>query len=263
MVRGTSSPKCVSVIVPLWNEEGGVEYLRERLGRLQRVFGNAARLECIFVNDGSTDRTASFLETVFGQQPGCQIVTHERNRGLGAALRTGFQHATGDVICTIDGDCSYEPEGLKDLVDSLELNHASIATASPYHPLGSVEGAGRFRIRLSRACSLMYRLISPAKLHTYTSVFRAYSREAAKTVRFDSNRFLCPAEIVLRAAEQGHRVVEVPMTLRARKVGQSKMKVIPTIFAHLSLMASTVWRRGKSRVSLLVERALSLTREGA
>jgi dolichol-phosphate mannosyltransferase len=96
---------------------------------------------------------------------------------------------------------------------------------------------------LSRVCSLFYRLISPVRLYTYTSVFRAYRRTVIESVAFEEDGFVSAAEVLIRAAEQGYRIVEVPMILHSRKIGHSKMKVLKTIRQHLNMMARNTTRR--------------------
>jgi len=237
------APKIISIIVPVLNEGAGIVNLQAKLDRLLRIFGESATLEFVFVDDGSTDRTRELLLSTFGNSYRCKILTHDRNCGVGAAFRTGFVQAAGSIICTIDADCSYEPENLKRLVELLEMTAADIAVASPYHPEGRVEDIVPWRFFVSRVCSSAYRLISPVRLYTYTSIFRAYRREVTQTVHFDADGFASAAEILIRASEQGYRIVEQPMTLRGRKIGTSKMKVLGTIQTHLRMMSGVVWRR--------------------
>lgn len=239
----TTHKKLISVVVPLCNEEDGIDQLNEKLNRLQQAFEGEARLEFVLVDDGSTDRTRERLQATFGDREDCHIISHARNCGIGAAFRTGFSHSQGSIVCTIDADCSYEPEGVKRLVESMEATGADVALASPYHPEGQVEGVPHWRIVISKACSLLYRVLSPVRLYTYTSIFRAYRRRVIETVRFDADGFVSATEIVMRAGEQGYRFVEIPMTLRARKAGTTKMKVVRTIFTHLRMLAGVVKRR--------------------
>lgn len=225
----------ISVVVPVFNEEGGIHYLAERLAVVKSFWANRP-LEFVFIDDGSSDATIAELRSVFGDDPQCIIVGHDRNRGVGAAFRTGFQHASGEIVCTIDADCSYGPENLHLLVEALEKDGADIAVASPYHPAAGVENVPAWRLTLSRGCSLLYRMTLPVKLYTYTSVFRAYRRPVIERVHFFEDGFVSAVEILIRAAEQNFRVTEVPMTLHARKFGTSKMKVLRTIRQHLALL---------------------------
>jgi dolichol-phosphate mannosyltransferase len=239
------STNLISVVIPVFNEESGVEQLRERLQAL-RTFWLDKEIEFIFVDDGSSDQTLVELRKAFGSDPSSSIVAHDRNQGVGAANRTGFERSRGAVICSIDADCTYGPENLRRLVKELEENGADIAVASPYHPRGSVDGVARWRLSLSKACSWFYWLVAPVRLYTYTSVFRAYKREVIESIDFVENGFVFTAETLILAAEQGYRIVEVPMTLHSRMIGQTKMKVLRTIRGHLRLIARTAVRRFQS-----------------
>jgi dolichol-phosphate mannosyltransferase len=253
-----------TIIIPVFNEEDGIEQLRVSLHELrQALYGE---LEFVFVDDGSRDKTSARLREEFSSDPNCKIVVHAVNRGIGAAFRTGFENATGEIICTIDADCSYRPEGLKRLIEALDETGAQIAVASPYHPKGGVEGVPPWRLMLSRACSMLYRLLAPVRLYTYTSVFRAYTRDVIRNVRFQSNGFVSAVEILFSAARRGYRITEVPMVLHARVVGQSKMKIARTIRTHLQLMwdllvATTGIRSGNGNEKTVVTSSPAVVKE--
>lgn len=240
-----NSPQLVSIVVPIFNEEGGIGLLREKLLKLKSLLDDHCRLEFVFVDDGSKDRTVAGLRERFADAGvPFKIVEHGTNRGVGAAFRSGFQVCAGNLICTIDADCTYSPEGLKLLLDALAMTGADIAVASPYHPQGGVEGVPWWRLALSRRCSALYRWTSPLKLYTYTSIFRAYRSEVIRNVGFAADGFVSAAEILLAAGRQGYRVTEVPMILRARSIGRSKMKVLRTIVSHLRMLSA--FAAGKS-----------------
>jgi len=233
----------ISIVVPVLNEADGIPQLREKLGKVQSVLVEFGDIEFVFVDDGSTDATLTLLRKAFPEGDLCRVVSHERNRGVGAALRTGFQHATGSIVCTIDADCSYEPEGLKRLVEEMDEKRADVAVASPYHPDGGVQGVGAWRLLLSKVCSAIYRLISPVPLYTYTSIFRAYRWPVIENVKFQADGFVSAAEILIHAAEQGYQIIEVPMVLRGRQVGATKMKIVRTIGRHFSMMGTILMQR--------------------
>lgn len=232
----------ISIVVPVLNEADGIQQLHEKLTKVHSLLSEVGNIEFVFVNDGSTDSTLVRLREAFAEGEQCRIVSHSRSRGVGAAFRTGFQNATGRIVCTIDADCSYEPEGLKRLIDAIQ-DGADIALASPYHPAGSVQDVPSWRLLLSRACSAFYRMISPVSLYTYTSIFRAYRSIVVQTIRFESDGFVSAAEILIRAAEQGYSISEVPMVLRGRKVGSTKMKIVRTIAQHLTMQGQVLAQR--------------------
>jgi dolichol-phosphate mannosyltransferase len=239
----------ISIVVPVLNEADGIPQLRSKLGRVHSVLAEFGDIEFVFVDDGSTDATLPLLRMAFPEGDLCRIVSHGRNRGVGAAFRTGFQQTTGSIVCTIDADCSYEPEGLKHLVEEMIEAKADVAVASPYHPEGGVQGVGAWRLVLSKVCSAIYRVISPVPLYTYTSIFRAYRWAVIENVKFESDGFVSAAEILIHAAEQGYQVIEVPMVLRARQLGTTKMKIVRTIGLHLAMMSTILLQRfGMSRM---------------
>src|SRR5262249_44074581 len=154
---------------------------------------------------GSTDKTWELMnELAAGKLLSSRQVRlqrHEINRGLGAALRTGFAAARGRIIITTDSDATYRFSEIPALLTRLSPD-IDIVTASPYHPEGSVEGVPGYRLLLSRGSSLAYRLLVGGHLHTYTALFRAYRSEVVRTVTFDSDGFLAVAELLVNAMRQ-------------------------------------------------------------
>ncbi|HLJ90380.1 MAG TPA: glycosyltransferase family 2 protein [Candidatus Angelobacter sp.] len=230
----------VTVVIPIFNEEDGITQLKEKLQHLQNLLEQDFEVELVFVDDGSRDRTVERLREQFVSHPAVSIVEHGINQGVGAAFRSGFAKARGSFVCTIDADCSYSPEGLLALLHALQATGKDIAVASPYHPEGGVEGVPMWRLALSRACSALYRQLSPLKLYTYTSIFRAYRAAVIQSVTFKADGFVSASEILIAAGRQGFTVTEVPMVLRSRTVGKSKMKVLRTIVSHLEMLSGFV-----------------------
>jgi len=239
--------KRISVVAPLYNEKDGMAMLAQTLSQLAARLAPERELECVLVDDGSHDGTTDEAKKQFASWPRVVHVKHERNRGVGAAVRSGFSAASGDVICTIDSDCTFDPLQIPQLLELMELEKADIATASPYHPQGGVENVPPWRLLLSRGASVVYRQVCASKLYSYTALMRAYRRKVVETVAFESNGFSATTEVLLRAAHQGYKVVELPMVLKSRAIGVSKMKVIDTIRMHVGLMSQALWWRVANR----------------
>jgi dolichol-phosphate mannosyltransferase len=164
------------------------------------------------------------------------LLRHERNRGLGAALRSGFRAATGARVVTTDSDGTYRFADIPGLLACLD-GGADLATASPYHPAGRVVGVPPARLLLSQAASLLYRLLVDRRIHTYTSLFRAYRRTVLEQVTFASDGFLGGTELLVKARLRGFKVAEYPATLSVRQMGVSKLRLGRTIRAHLQFQA--------------------------
>ena len=241
--------RSISIIIPCFNESEGIEFLKKKLLPVVEQLRLSRIVELIFVDDGSTDDTFLQLEQNFGQQ--AQIVRHPRNRGLSVAIRTGLGYSIGEIICTIDSDCTYDPKDLIQLLDMMRSD-VDIVTASPYHPKGSVKNVQAWRLFLSKGSSLIYRIVLPQKLYTYTSLFRAYRREVLETVSISHPGFLGLVEILVEAILGGYQVVEYPAQLSNRVYGQSKLRVVRVIWSHLKYISKLIlWRsRGQKKIRL-------------
>ncbi len=241
----------LSIIIPCYNEVGNVHKLEEELlPVLRTMIGQkrvgtiaTARIEIIFVDDGSNDGTLAALAKTFGRQEssGLNILTvqHEQNRGLGAALRSGFDRARGAVIVTTDADGTYRFAEIPNLIARLAPG-IDMVTASPYHPQGAVDGVAAYRLLLSRGSSAIYRLLTDRRVHTYTALFRAYRRELLQTVPFYATGFLAGTELLVNALRMGYQVAEHPTVLYSRTFGVSKAKIMRTVQAHLGFQLNAL-----------------------
>jgi len=226
----------VSIILPCYNETGNVPKLQREFLPVVLDLAKTRSVEVIFVDDGSTDGTGDALLDTFGQsdngQVSFQFQRHPTNRGLGAALRTGFAATQGEVIVTTDSDGTYKFSEIPKLLAYLGPG-VDMVTASPYHPDGSVVGVPAYRLVLSRGSSMIYRLLVDWQIHTYTCLFRAYRRQVIEDVSFESDGFLAGTELMVKCMLMGYRPAEYPAVLYTRLWGSSKAKIMRTILAHL------------------------------
>ena len=235
----------VTLVVPCFNEAGALGALRDRLAPVTDELGRLTRLQVVLVDDGSVDATYAELKIHLSALPQArvEIVKHEANRGLTRALSTAAGVATGDVVCTIDSDCTYDPVEIFGLLELMGRTGADIVTGSPYHPRGGVENVESWRLALSKGASRMYSLVLPKRLYCYTSMFRAYRREWYRQEWLTAQNFVGVTEILARAILAGARVEEYPVILRRRQFGESKMKVGRAMREHLKMMGRLAVRR--------------------
>lgn len=219
----------MTVVLPFYDEAALLPSLPGLLDRVRGALdGHDVRL--LAIDDGSTDGTAQGLARIAG----LDLLRHAENRGVGAALTTGLRNATGEAALVYDPDEAYAPEILPRLIQALD--RADLATASPYHPEGKVEGVGAFRLLLSRAASLLYRMRTRAPLRTFTCAVRAYRLSVTRDLLPAPDDFTAAAYLIAKALAKGLRVVEVPARLRVRRAGKSKMRLWKTVRAHLRLL---------------------------
>ncbi|OWK42951.1 DUF3473 domain-containing protein [Fimbriiglobus ruber] len=231
--RGTP----VTVVVPCFDEEEIVTYTARTLRRVRQVLGEggyAARF--VLVDDGSTDQTWNGLWAAFENDPGFDLVRHDVNLGVAAAIMTGLKRAGTEIVCSMDCDCTYDPLELLNMIPLLTPG-VDLVTASPYHPAGKVRNVPGWRLLLSRGAAWLYRRVLRQKLYTYTSCFRVYRRSSVAGFQMTHGRYLGVAEMVGRLDLAGGKIVEHPATLEVRMIGRSKMKTFRTVIGHLGLLA--------------------------
>lgn len=235
----------VSIVVPCFNEEPTIPTLAERLAGMQRKLNRRYRVVYVFVDDGSTDGTWTALRRAFGHRPDCTILRHERNRGVAAAIATGIRHAQTDIVCSLDADCTYDPEGLCEMIPQL-THGVDLVTASPYHKRGQVLNVPGWRLMSSRLVSLLYRRALRQKLCCYTSCFRVYRRSAVVDIELKHGGFVGIAELVWKLDRRGTQIVEFPAVLNARRLGKSKMNFLATAAGHARLLGRILGERIRS-----------------
>jgi dolichol-phosphate mannosyltransferase len=239
----------IIVVLPAYNEEANIGNL---LGRIrQSLTGEHMEFSIIVVDDGSSDRTPKILEEYSRDFP-LMVHRHERNQGLGAAIRDGLRQAAalaseGDVVVTMDADESHPPGLIIPMIRMIREG-CDVVIASRYRRGSRVCGVSIGRRMVSRAASLLMRALYPIPgVSDYTCGYRAYRFEALQQAYrqygeslVDQDGFGCMVDILLKLRALPLVFGEVPLILRYDlKRGPSKMRVVRTSVSTLGLL----WRR--------------------
>jgi len=201
----------ISVVVPVYNEEGNLEELHRRLTDVMTTL--SLPYEFVFVDDGSTDGTWNLIKSLRGTDAHVVAIRHRRNFGKALALANGFAIAKGDAVMTMDGDLQDDPDELPRFIE--ELNNGNDLVSGwkqrRQDPLGKTAP--------SRVFNWTVRKVSHVELHDFNCGFKGYRREVTQTIRLygELHRFTP----VLAAAE-GFRIKELPVKHHPRKWGKSK-----------------------------------------
>lgn len=190
--------------------------------------------ELVVVDDGSRDGTPAILARLESTHSALRVVTHETNRGLGAALVTGFGFASSDVIVTMDADLSHPLSLVPDLVAACATFDA--AFASRFVAGGGMEGVGRMRSVISRVGNAVIRTLLRIRVRDTTTGFRAYRRSTLEGLHLRGQRFEVQLEITARLVDRGAAIVEIPMMLTTRAAGESKMRYLALIPSYASML---------------------------
>jgi glycosyltransferase involved in cell wall biosynthesis len=215
------------VIVPVYNERNTLPELLVRVQR-QRLSGAAAvALEVIVVDDCSNDGGVDFLEQPPGRAafPTVRLIRHARNRGKGAAIRSGLAAATGDAVLIQDADLEYDPGDYAALVAPLLEGRADVVYGSRFlgrgrlaRPAGMHPANWLANKLLSWTASALY----VRRVTDEATCYKALRRDLMLDLDLRSDRFdICP-EITSKVLRRGHRIVEVPIAYRGRGSNEGK-----------------------------------------
>ncbi len=202
----------LSVIIPVFNEDATIGEI------VRRVQAVPVEKELVVVDDGSTDGTAACLREL--RSPGVLVITHPRNRGKGAAVRTGLQHVTGEIVLIQDADLEYDPAEYPSLIEPIARGGTDVVYGS------------RIRGQTQRGYLLYYlggRLLSwftnrlyGTKLTDVPTGYKVFRTSVLKSVPLRTDGFAFCAEITARLVERGFRIVEVPISYRPRRFREGK-----------------------------------------
>lgn len=254
----------IYVLLPAFNEAENLGGLLETLAEEYATWaastpgGAAPALEAVVVDDGSSDDTAEVARHFQGEIR-VQLLEHETNQGLGAALLTGLRSilsrcGSQDVIVSLDADGTHHPRYIFPMVERI-LAGKSIVVASRFAPGGKEHGVSLIRKLLSRGARLVYRLFYPElPLRDFSCGFRAFRAEALQTTwqewgdrLFERPGFACTGELMLKTLVHvpASQIEEVPFELQyERKQGVSKMPALQTIRGTIELLIEARgWRK--------------------
>ena len=208
----------LSVVIPVFDEEATVAEILRRVRAAPVVGGNVDK-EIVVVDDGSTDGTAAILVTETAA--GTRVLSHERNRGKGAALRTGFAAARGEIVIVQDADLEYDPAEYPTLLAPILDGRADAVLGSRF--LGGTHRVlyygHRIANRVVTACS---DLATNVNLTDVEVCYKAVRRDWLEAIELVEDRFGFDPEIVAKLAAAGARICEVPISYSGRTYAEGK-----------------------------------------
>lgn len=210
----------LSVVIPAYNEENGIAEIAQRVLAVEPALQQAGveRLELLVVDDGSRDRTAEVAEGI----PGVRLIRHPKNKGYGAALKTGFSKASGELIGFLDADGTYPPEYFPQLCQSA-LNGSELV-------IGSRMAGADSKMPLTRRVGNFFfanllSILGRQKVTDSASGMRVFKREILEQIYPLPDGLNLTPVMSTRALHEGVKIVEVPIPYSER-VGRSKLSVI-------------------------------------
>lgn len=214
MQQGSRPQPGLSVFFPAYNDSGTIASLV--ISALQAARELTPDFEIIIVNDGSADATAEIADELARTYPQVRVVHHQRNRGYGGALRSGFAAATRDLVFYTDGDAQYDPKEMTVLwqafADDVDLvNGYKISRSDPLH-----------RIVIGRIYHHTVRLLFGLKVRDVDCDFRLLRRSIFERVQLEKSSGVICLEMMKKIQDAGYRIAEVPVHHYHRAYGKSQ-----------------------------------------
>jgi glycosyltransferase involved in cell wall biosynthesis len=204
----------LSIVIPVYNEKNTIEEI------VKKVKSVDLNKEIVIVDDYSTDGTREILKTMEGEVD--KIIYHDKNQGKGAALRTGFNHITGDCVIVQDADMEYDPNEYHLLLQPILENKADVVYGSRFssgHPHRVLYFWHYLGNRFLTLLSNMFTNLNITDMETCYKLFRT---EVIKDIKIEQNRFGFEPEITAKVARKKVRIYEVGISYYGRSYAEGK-----------------------------------------
>ena len=213
----------LSVVIPVYNE---VDNIREIL---KRVEAQKLASEIIVVDDGSTDGTRNVLAGLDGNQT-VRVILHERNKGKGAAVATGFKAARGEIVLIQDADLEYDPRDYPKILQPIEEGIADVVYGSRF--LGGPRRVAMYwHMIANKILTTMTNILYNTILTDMETGYKVFRRSVIEGMTIHSRRFDFEPEVTAKVLKRHYRIFEVAITFNPRDYSQGKKIKLKDAFA--------------------------------
>ena len=209
--------RCISVVVPVYNEERTIEEI------LRRSLLQPSVAQLIAVDDGSSDTTWERLKKAAAHDKRLKILQHPQNRGKGAAIRTALPHAASPLILIQDGDLEYDPEDYGRLLERMRRGAQVVYGSRFLQPASGGAYSSTFWHRSgNRLLTLLVNAVSGQRLSDSATCYKMFRQEVLQQIELEEERFgFCP-EVTMNVSHLGIRIVEIPIRYQFRTRAEGK-----------------------------------------
>ena len=206
----------ISVVIPVYNEAATIAEL------ISRVQGVDISKEVIVVDDGSTDGTREVLARLEKRYDNLRVFLQAKNRGKGAALRTGFELATGDFVLVQDADLEYDPDDYPALLNPLIEGKADVVYGSRFLTTKEHRVLFFWHSVGNRLLTLISNMFTDLNLTDMETGYKAFKREVIQSIKLEQDRFGFEPEVTVKIARLNLRIYEVGISYYGRTYEEGK-----------------------------------------
>jgi glycosyltransferase involved in cell wall biosynthesis len=207
-----NKPK-LSIVIPVYNEKDTID---EIVRRVQNV---EFEKEIIIVDDCSNDGTRDKINRIGGNN--IKKLFHEKNKGKGASLRTGFQHVTGDIVIIQDADLEYNPKEYSNLIEPILDGRADVVYGSRF--LGGPHRVSFFwHYAGNKILTTLSNMLTNLSLTDMETCYKVFKADIIKNINIKSNRFGFEPEITAKLAKKKYIIYELPVSYSGRDYDEGK-----------------------------------------
>lgn len=222
----------LSVIMPVYNERETIEDAVRAVLAVERAH------EIVIVDDGSTDGTRDLYPDIVELDDSIQVHLHEKNMGKGAAVRTGFSKACGDILLIQDADLEYDPRDYEDLLRPIEEGRAAVVYGSRFRG-GPTKTMFFWHMVGNKILTLVTNILYNTIMSDMETCYKVFRADVIKDIPLRAKGFEFEPEITSKVLKRGHRIYEVPISYNGREFEEGK-KLNP-------------WREGPKALYYLVK----------
>ncbi|PIQ85581.1 MAG: glycosyl transferase [Candidatus Omnitrophica bacterium CG11_big_fil_rev_8_21_14_0_20_45_26] len=206
----------LSIVIPCYNEKNTIERLIRAV--LAAPFPDK---EIIVVDDGSADGTRDILKSTIAPLVS-QVIYHEKNQGKGAALRTGFQQATGDIVLVQDADLEYDPQEYTKLVEPIVEGRADAVFGSRFIGGDSHRVVYFWHFVGNKVVTFLSNMFTNINLTDMEACYKVFRRELLQKITIEENSFGFEPEVTAKIAKLKCRIYEVGISYAGRTYSEGK-----------------------------------------
>jgi glycosyltransferase involved in cell wall biosynthesis len=226
----------LSIIIPCYNEENTIDLIVEKIKKIKSLTP-----EIIIIDDCSTDNTSDILKKISQLYPDIKIVTHEKNSGKGAAIRSGIKLVTGNIVLLQDADLEYDPNDYHNLLQPFAETDADIVYGTRFKGGKYVRLHFFWHYLANKILTTITNIVTNLNMSDMETGYKVFKSHIIKNIKLNENSFGIEPEITVKLAKKNYIFYEVPISYNGRSYEQGKKITLKDAFIAIYCIFRYRW----------------------